>query len=58
MDYILIEFTLGLEGPAYQEVLDGEVIRYCDLNGVTIDLPAITESRVVNATPERPEWAA
>jgi hypothetical protein len=57
MEYILIDFTLGLECQAYQEILNGEVVRYCDLNGVTLELPAVTESHVVNANPDKPEWA-
>lgn len=57
MQYILIEFTFGLNCQAYQEVENGYVVRYTDLDGNTLELPEVTESRVINANPPIPEWA-
>lgn len=57
--YILVQFTLGLDVVAYQEVDSdtGTVVAYKDLNGELLQIPAVTESHVVDATPERPIWA-
>lgn len=57
MEYILIEFTVGLEQQAYQVISGGQVQKYVDLDGNDLVLPDVTESRVVNANPERPSWA-
>jgi hypothetical protein len=58
MRYILIEFTKGLFQQAYQEVNErGVVVRYLDLNGDELELPEVTESKVLDDSPERPVWA-
>lgn len=57
MQYLLIEFTLGLECQAYQEIENGVVIRYTDLQGNTLALPEVTESYVVDKNYVTPEWA-
>lgn len=59
MKYLLIEFTKGISGRAYQELTDDgtQVVRYLDLAGNELALPAVTESRVVNAEYTVPEWA-
>lgn len=46
-------------GEAYQEVADGQVIRYLDLNGVELfkTVPSGQGSWVVDANPPRPSWA-
>lgn len=56
MQYILIEFTKGLECQAYQEINEGQLVRYCDLDGNTLVLPEVTESIVINASPGLPSW--
>lgn len=57
MQYILIEFTVGLECHAYQEIENGMVMRYTDMDGHTLELPSVTESHVIDANPQTPEWA-
>jgi hypothetical protein len=57
MEYIKIIFTVGLDCEAYQEVSGGNVVRYCDLDGNTLMLPSVTESRVIDPSPARPSWA-
>lgn len=58
MRYILIEFTVGLQQQAYQEVNErGVVVRYLDLDGNTLVLPPVTESKVLNDNPGTPSWA-
>ena len=56
MIYNKIKFTVGLESIVYQEIEENTnvVIRYCDDNGNTIELPEVTESEVIeiNAKPK------
>jgi len=48
MKYNLIEFTLGLKQQALQEINEyGICTRYLNLDGTEINVPLITESRVV-----------
>lgn len=57
MQYILIDIdTLGA---AYQEVLNGSVVRYTDMDGATLFdvVPSGLGSRVLDATPPAPAWA-
>lgn len=56
MEYILIQFTEGLNCQAYQEISNGNLQRYLDLQGSPLTPPLITESHVINATPERLDW--
>lgn len=58
MEYIKVKFTVGLECDAYQEISNGYVVRYCDLDGDTLELPAVTESIVVDAKCPKPDWAS
>lgn len=49
MKYIKIQFTLGLDCLAWQEIDDDmQVVRYLDDGGNPITLPGITESHVVD----------
>ena len=58
MEYILIQFTLGWDIQAYQEVSNGNVVRITDLDGNTLTLPDFpVEGYVVDANPPRPIWA-
>ncbi len=48
MYYNLIEFTLGLKKQALQEIDEyGVVIRYLNLDMTEIEVPLITESKVI-----------
>ncbi len=57
--YILVEFTKGFPSPvkAYQEIKNGILLCYKDLEGRELALPAVTESRVINPNPTKPKWA-
>lgn len=58
MEYILIQFTLGWDIQAYQEISSGNLVRITDLEGNTLILPDFpVESIVINDNPERPTWA-
>lgn len=58
MEYILIEFTLGWDIQAYQEISGGRLVRITDLDGNTLELPEFpVESHVVDVHPPRPIWA-
>ena len=58
MEYILIQFTLGWDFQAYQEVSNGSVVRITDLEGNTLVYPEFgVESIVVDGNPPRPTWA-
>lgn len=48
MYYNLIEFTLGLKQQVLQEIDEyGVVIRYLNLDMTEIEVPLITESKVI-----------
>jgi hypothetical protein len=58
MEYILIQFTLGWDFQAYQEISNGSLVRITDLEGNTLtysDFPV--ESIVIDTNPQRPTWA-
>lgn len=57
MRYILI--TIDTLGPAYQEVLNGSVVRYTDLDGATLfdTVPNGLGSEVLDDNPPTPVWA-
>lgn len=58
MEYILIQFTLGWDFQAYQEISNGSVVRITDLEGNTLVYPEFAvESIVVDGNPPRPTWA-
>jgi hypothetical protein len=58
MEYILIQFTLGWDIQAYQEVSGGNLVRITDLDGNTLTLPDFpVEGYVVDDNPPRPTWA-
>ena len=58
MEYILIQFTLGWNFQAYQEVSNGSVVRITDLEGNTLVYPEFgVESIVIDANPPKPTWA-
>lgn len=58
MEYILIQFTLGWDFQAYQEISNGNLVRITDLDGNTLEQPEfVTESHVVDSNPPRPTWA-
>lgn len=50
MEYILLDI-------GYQEVHQGRVVRYTDLDGNTIPAPVGYGGTVVDANPPRPAWA-
>lgn len=50
MQYILLDI-------GYQEVSDGRVVRYTDLDGNTIEPPVGYGGRVIDANPPAPAWA-
>jgi hypothetical protein len=56
-EYILCEFNYGYEGQMYQEVSNGSVVRYTDLDGNTLILEGSYGYNVINEFPERPIWA-
>ena len=53
MQYILIEFLDGVQG--YQEISFGNVQRYTDLNGTTLDKGSAC--KIIQASPVQPIWA-
>jgi hypothetical protein len=57
MQYIQVQYSDGTAG--YQEVFQGQVQRYTDLNGTTIAiaLPTGETCVVTNANPTQPSWA-
>lgn len=58
MNYILIQFTLGWNIQAYQEISSGNLVRITDLDGNTLTLPDYpVESNVIDDNPPRPTWA-
>jgi len=57
MEYIKIKFTFGLDCEGYQEIQNGKVARYLDLDGNELDMSIPTESYVLDGNPERPAWA-
>lgn len=50
MQYILLDI-------GYQEIRNGQVVRYTDLDGNTISLPTGYGGTVVDANPPPPAWA-
>lgn len=56
-EYYLCEFEYGYEGQMYQEVSNGQVIRYTDLNGNTLTLEGSYGYSVIDINPEKPSWA-
>lgn len=54
--YILIQFTEGLQEQAYQQIDPLGNLTYWDTLGNPLDLPAVTESQVINANPPFPPW--
>ena len=58
MQYILIEFTLGWDFQAYQEISNGNLVRTTDLDGNTLTYPDFgVESKVIDDNPPKPTWA-
>ena len=58
MEYILIQFTLGWDFQAYQEISNGNLNRITDLDGNTLTYPDFpVESYVVDTNPPKPSWA-
>lgn len=62
--YILCEFNYGYTGQFYQEIENGNVIRYVNLDGTTLTLPGRGEVggipygyTDININPTRPAWA-
>lgn len=50
MQYILLDI-------GYQEIRNGQVVRYTDLDGNTISLPTGYGGTVIDANPPAPAWA-
>jgi len=57
MEYILCEFEYGYEGQLYQEIYNGSVLRYTDLDGNTLTLDGEYGYHIVDIAPERPLWS-
>jgi hypothetical protein len=57
MEYILCEFEYGYSGQLYQEIYNGNVIRYTDLDGNTLNLDGEYGYHIIDINPERPIWA-
>ena len=57
---LLMEFLFGLEGDRYQEVSNGQVTRWFDLDGTVIELPDNNGDgvsyRLKDANPPIPSW--
>ena len=56
-EYILCSFNYGYEGQLYQEIYDGQVVRYTDIDGNTLTLEGSYGYDIINDIPERPVWA-
>ena len=56
-EYILCEFEYGYEGRLYQEISNGGLVRYTDLDGNTLILEGEYGCRIVDINPEKPIWA-
>ena len=56
-EYYLCEFEYGYEGQMYQEVSNGQVSRYTDLDGNTITLEGAYGYNIVDVNPHTPSWA-
>ena len=56
-EYILCQFEYGYEGMLYQEIINGYVVRYTDLDGNTLELVGEYGYHIIDAQPERPTWA-
>ena len=56
-EYYLCEFEYGYEGQFYQEVSNGQVIRYTDLDGNDLTLEGSYGCSIINSNPDRPVWA-
>lgn len=57
MTYILIQFTLGWDFQAYQEISNGNLVRITDLEGNTLTYPDFpVESHIIDVDPPRLDW--
>ncbi len=57
MEYILCEFEYGYDGKLYQEIKNGNLVRYTDLDGNTLTLEGAYGYHIIDINPERPIWA-
>lgn len=55
-EYYLCEFEYGYEGLFYQEISNGQVVRYTDLDGNDLTLEGDYGCRIINLNTERPIW--
>ena len=55
-EYYLCEFEYGYEGQFYQEISNGQVVRYADLDGNTLTLEGAYGCKIINLNPEIPVW--
>lgn len=55
-EYYLCEFEYGYDGQFYQEISNGQVVRYTDLNGNTLTLEGAYGCKIINLNPEIPVW--
>lgn len=55
-EYYLCEFEYGYNGQFYQEISNGQVVRYTDLNGNTLTLEGEYGCKIINLNPEIPVW--
>lgn len=54
--YILCEFEYGYYGKLYQEINNGQVVRYTDLDGNTLILENSYGYKIIDVNPEKPIW--
>jgi len=57
MEYILCEFEYGYSGQLYQEISNGNLIRYTDLDGNTLILEGEYGYLIVDSNSPRPSWS-
>jgi len=55
-EYYLCEFEYGYVGQFYQEISNGQILRYVDLDGNTIILEGAYGYKLLDVNPEKPSW--
>jgi hypothetical protein len=57
MFYSLCKFEYGYEGMFYMICSNGEVVRYADMDGNTLELTPPYGYNIINSNPPLPSWA-
>ena len=55
-EYFLCQFEYGYEGFLYQEILNGNLLRYVDVNGNTLELIAPYGYKIIDINPPALSW--